>query len=277
MIQTIQHKGHSSQLTGIYRVINPKGCVYIGMTRNYHNRMVSYQKVYCKLQTRLYNSLKKYTPELHRFELINILPNDISDKDLINSEKVYINAYRDSGYEMLNLIMSDRANTYHALETRQKISNAQKGRIPWNKGVPQTEEQRLKNSQSHIGIVNRKGYKLPEDLKKRISEKLKGQKLSDQTKEKLRISSTGRLHTNEAKLKMSKAAMGNKKMLGKKHSAETIEKIRQKNIGRTNPKLMGENNPAKRDDVREKIRQSKIIYWANKKLNNANRNNNTQK
>lgn len=32
----------------------------------------------------------------------------------------------------------------HSLETRQKMSNAKKGRVPWNKGIPRTSEEKTK-------------------------------------------------------------------------------------------------------------------------------------
>jgi len=50
---------------------------------------------------------------------------------------------------------------------------------------------------------------------------------------------------------------------GKKHSKESISKISNSRKG----KCMGDSNPSKREDVKEKIRQSKIKYWKNKKTN----------
>ncbi len=53
-------------------------------------------------------------------------------------------------------------------ETRLKIGIAGRGRIPWNKGVKMTEEQRLKNSKAH------KGMKLTDEAKQKLSIRFSG-------------------------------------------------------------------------------------------------------
>ena len=41
-------------------------------------------------------------------------------------------------------------------ETKQRLSESHRGKIPWNKGKPQSEEHRLKNSESKKGKSGRK-------------------------------------------------------------------------------------------------------------------------
>lgn len=78
---------------------------------------------------------------------------------------------------------------------------------------------------------NRIGSTLPEQTKKKISESLKGNQRSkgvrptDETIEKIRIASTGRKHSEEAKRKIGESHKG------KTPSKETIEKQRAKLIG----------------------------------------------
>lgn len=82
-------------------------------------------------------------------------------------------------------------------ETKKKISDSTKGRIPWNKGVPRTEEEKRKMSLAHMGkCKGSKNYNygkhLPDEVKKKISESRKGQKsywkgkhIPEKTKQKL--------------------------------------------------------------------------------------------
>ena len=82
------------------------------------------------------------------------------------------------------------------------------------------------------------GKKFSEERNKRISETLKskyesgervsatkGIVVSEKTRIKLSITSKGRLHTDETKKKMSEAAMGNQRNVGRKLSEETKNKI----------------------------------------------------
>lgn len=86
--------------------------------------------------------------------------------------------------------------------------------------------------------------KQSELTKQKISESRIGEKhhfygkhLSEEHKEKLRMSSTGYKHTDEAKQKISEALKGkyvgiNNHNYGKKRPADVIEKIRRKNTGK---------------------------------------------
>lgn len=58
-----------------------------------------------------------------------------------------------------------------------------------------------------------------------MSQKLKGKKLSEETKEKQRLKKIGSKRSAETKAKMSQLLIGNTRMLGKKHSPETIAKM----------------------------------------------------
>lgn len=140
--------------------------------------------MHCKGQRLLYNSLAKYGYENHKIELIEIISNDCEDKVFIDREKFHINAIRESGVKMLNLIYSDNANTYHSQETRDKISNSLRGkRIPKSVihkrtisriGFKMPESAKLKLSQIHIGNKKALGKIASQERRNRISAALKG-------------------------------------------------------------------------------------------------------
>lgn len=100
-------------------------------------------------------------------------------------------------------------------------SATMKGKIPWNKGVPITEEQREKNR------VAATGKKMSKEIIEKRSAKIRGQKRSNETKLKMSLASKGKPKgpmSEENKLKISKSTVGKSKPegMGKKLSA-TVE------------------------------------------------------
>jgi len=90
-------------------------------------------------------------------------------------------------------------------------SETMKGRTPWNKGIPITEEQREKN---RIAATGKKFSK--EAIEKR-SAKIRGQKRSDKTKIRMSIAAKGKPKgpmSEEEKLKRSVALKGKSKPEG---------------------------------------------------------------
>jgi group I intron endonuclease len=57
-------------MIGIYKIINPKGQIYIGQSIDIERRFKEYKKLYCSQSKKLYYSLKKYGVENHIFEII---------------------------------------------------------------------------------------------------------------------------------------------------------------------------------------------------------------
>jgi len=69
-------------MIGIYKITNPKGKIYIGQSIDIDRRFNEYKKLLCNQSKKLYNSLKKYSPNLHKFEILEECNmNELSDKE----------------------------------------------------------------------------------------------------------------------------------------------------------------------------------------------------
>jgi|15BtaG_2_1085339.scaffolds.fasta_scaffold00155_8 hypothetical protein len=105
---------------GIYRIVSPNGKTYIGSSVSCSERWRDYKKLRCKAQQAIYNSLKKYGPDNHKFSvLINC-----EETNLVKMEQLYIDIYQ----PQLNICMTagrppDRT-----------------GQVSWNKGIPRSPE-----------------------------------------------------------------------------------------------------------------------------------------
>lgn len=90
-------------------------------------------------------------------------------------------------------------------------SKVMKGRTPWNKGIPITEEQREKNKKSATG------KKFSAEVIKKRSDKIRGQKRNNKTKDLIRQALKGKPKgpmSKEEKLKRSVALKGKPKREG---------------------------------------------------------------
>ena len=57
-------------IIGIYKITSPSHRIYIGQSINIEQRWEKYNYLNCKSQPSIYNSLKKYGPQNHTFEII---------------------------------------------------------------------------------------------------------------------------------------------------------------------------------------------------------------
>jgi group I intron endonuclease len=152
-------------MLGIYKITNPSGKVYIGQSWNIADRKYHYKGLFCKEQTGIYNSLKKYGWKSHSFEIIHELPEDTSQEVLDRYEILYWQQYKDCNVKVLNAREPGRGGKL-SKETRQKMSIARKG---------------FKHSQESI---------------RKISATKVGHKHSEETKRKIGIAGTGRPAAN---------------------------------------------------------------------------------
>ena len=90
-------------------------------------------------------------------------------------------------------------------------SETMKGKIPWNKGVPITEEQREKNK------IAATGKKFSQEVIEKRSAKIRGQKRSEETKKKMSLAAKGKSKgpmSEEGKHKRSLTLIGRAKPEG---------------------------------------------------------------
>ncbi len=75
--------------SGIYKIENPKGSIYIGQSKNVDERISRYKKLQCcKFQLLLYRSFLKYGIENHTFEILE--RGNFTKEQLNNLENNYI-------------------------------------------------------------------------------------------------------------------------------------------------------------------------------------------
>ena len=160
--------------SGIYKITNPKGEIYIGCSVNVEERLKHY-KILGKITTQplILESILKYGCNSHRFEILEYT------EALIKREKHYIKKL-DSFKKGLNCNIGGGGVNTHTEETKQKISTAGLK----NKGKRTTSHRKGKtlseNHKSNISLSklnkpsHRKGKTLSEDHKKNISKANKG-------------------------------------------------------------------------------------------------------
>jgi group I intron endonuclease len=124
--------------------------VYIGQTVRVRNRFIKYKSLDCDEQPKIYNSLKKYGPGKHKFEVIA----ECDQSDLNKMERYYQDLYhacgpkglncKFTGYEQRSGSLSDELKKkisdgnkgkVVSAESRAKMSAAKKGKAPWNTGI----------------------------------------------------------------------------------------------------------------------------------------------
>lgn len=152
-------------MTGIYKITNHKGSIYIGQAVNIKRRETDYARAGCKSQKKIYSSIKKYGWETHTFEI------------LLLCERNELNRYE----RLLGL-------QYDVLSRKNLNLN-----LPSDRELPKlvSEETRLKQSISAKGNQRRLGSVLSEETKLKISNSLKGNIISLETKNKISNSLKG--------------------------------------------------------------------------------------
>jgi group I intron endonuclease len=133
-------------MVGIYKITSPTGKIYIGQSTNIENRFKGYEKLYCKTQTKLYNSLKKYGWKAHQKNILE----ECNESQLLEKETYWKNYYKVLEVPSLCCRIDGKGGKNH-LDTNQKISQSNKG-TSRNRGRKQSEEEKIYRSQI------RKGY-----------------------------------------------------------------------------------------------------------------------
>lgn len=215
-------------MIGIYMITSPSKKIYIGQSINIEKRFSKYKTLDCKNQIILYNSLKKYGFDNHKFEILC----ECEILELNDKERYYQDIYS--------------AMSIYGLNCKLTKSNDKNGIL--------SEETKLKIS------ISNKGNKLSNEAKLKIKNAALGKKHSEETKLKMSLSRIGRKgpmldknHSEETKIKMSNNS--SKFWLGKNRDSLTKEKISKKLIGF----IVSE-------ETKIKISNSSPKYWKGKNL-----------
>ena len=146
---------------GIYKIISPTNRIYIGQSIDIDFRFSYYKKLNCKVQRRLYNSLLKYGPENHIFEILELCVID----ELNKLERKWQDYYDVTGKSGLNLCLvntEDKRRVFNEESVeimKKKLSLLHTGdRNPFY-GKKHTKETCIKMGLSRIGNKNALGNK----------------------------------------------------------------------------------------------------------------------
>lgn len=130
--------------SGVYKIVNPKGRVYVGSSFDVGGRIDNYKKGWAgRRQPRLFNSFLKYGIDNHKFTIL-----ELCEKPQIkNRERYWQEFYNTIGKEGLNcvLVESEGAPKILSKTTKKKISETLTGRIVG----PPSDSTRDRISKSH--------------------------------------------------------------------------------------------------------------------------------
>jgi group I intron endonuclease len=132
-------------MIGIYKITSPSNKIYIGQSTNIEQRWKWYNRLYCKNQTKLYYSLKKYGPENHIFEIIE----ECNEYDLLKKETYWKYYYKVLEIPSLCCRIDGKGGK-NSKTTNRLISKNNKG-ISRNKGRIQSKEEKELRSQIKLG------------------------------------------------------------------------------------------------------------------------------
>ena len=203
------------KVCGIYKITNPNGAIYIGQSQDCYARKSVYKGQHCKFQIKLYRSILKYGWDSHTFEIIA----ECEKSELNELEIYYIGHYDCFETEHGLNLRSGGNRPVWSKESRQKVSETIKGKKSPFKGIPRTEDVKTK-----IGNANR-GRKLPpvtQEYRDKMSEIKKGNQIMVGRKH----SEETKLKMSESQKKLNRIGH----WYGKKMSDETKEKMRLSRI-----------------------------------------------
>lgn len=215
---------------GIYKITNPVGAIYIGQSRDISKRRTSYRGISKKNQgqPKLYNSLRKYGAENHKFEVIQ----ECELHELNIYERYWQEYYNVCSRENLNCTLTsiDETPSVVSEETRRKMSHVAKIRMKrllkdpaylatmeevykkqvGRKRPPATNEYR----ELRRKIEKEKGSWVGENNpwfgidRSGENNSMYGRNQSEETRNKIRAKAIGRGHTDATKKKMSELNSG---------------------------------------------------------------------
>jgi group I intron endonuclease len=132
-------------MIGIYKITNPNGKIYIGQSINIEKRFISYKKLNCINQPKLYNSFIKYGIDNHTFIILEqCFVEELNIKE--RYYQIYYNSINRNGLNCKLTNVND-SNGVFCEETKLKMSKSAKIKIF-------TKEHRENMSKNRIGNKN---------------------------------------------------------------------------------------------------------------------------
>lgn len=130
--------------SGVYKIVNPKGKVYVGSSFYVEDRIANYKKGWAgRRQPKLFNSFLKYGIDNHNFIILEICEKHKTKDRERYWQEVY-NVIGDMGLNCV-LVESEGAPKMHTQATKKKISETLTGRV----AGPPSDDKRNKISKSH--------------------------------------------------------------------------------------------------------------------------------
>lgn len=202
---------------------------YVGSAVNISKRLEQHKNGF-RSSRHLQNAIQKYGIENFKFEVLE----ECSPEDNIATENYFIKLFRPE-YNIAPQAGSVLGYKFNA-------------------------KQKAKRSAMLKGNSYKKGCKLSEETKAKISASNIGKKRTDETKTKLSIAGTGHRHTEKSKAKMSA------KRIGKKLSKETKAKMSIARIGNKNAlgskSTLGYKHTTKAKEIMSAARKA---WWIKRK------------
>lgn len=258
-------KRHRPDRCGIYIITSPSGGVYVGSTLNFPARWRQHLHALRRgthSNPKLLNAWKKYAEQLvfrpllicRREDLLFFEQRAIDilhpkyNVDMIAGSRL---GCKLSEAHCLQMSIA-RKGIPMAMETRQKLSEANKGQRPWIEGRHHSPETREK-----IGAAAR-GRVTSEETKKKLSEKAKARPIDLERLAKAHaaaaIANRGRTVPPELREKIRL------KLLGRPRSDITKEKISAANKGRVQSQQEKDNRKAAMVALSKRRQAGKVIY-----------------
>ena len=119
-------------MVGIYKITNPKGQAYIGLSKNIEKRFQSHKKLQFKGNVKLRESLVEHGGDSHLFEVIEEVNISTLGRSQANNllqirERYWINHFKTFG-DGLNANRGGSGCGSHTTKSKRKISEALKGK-----------------------------------------------------------------------------------------------------------------------------------------------------
>lgn len=238
--------------SGIYAIRNSTNDkVYVGSSVNMHRR--SNQHFNDLRNNRhhnnhLQNAWNKYGENSFDFEVLEY----VEENQLIEKEKIWLDEFPKECFNLMEVVEKDFR---HSIETKEKISKGNKGKIV------------SKETRKRLGLANKRRFA-------RDKHPMLGKSPSIETRKKISNANKGRKRTEEARKQMSNAHKG--KVLSEETKQKISEALKNRFFSEETRKRLGLANKRRSEETRKKISQKlkghRHTEETKKKIGEASRN-----